>query len=178
MSTPNEQDVERTTTLESNGNAPAATATVTPRKIWEILMVSGAIGFGIVAISVAPSLYEPLVKAYSGKPQAAVVEKQAPDVSFDPAGARRGKALFAQGCNVCHGDKAEGRVGLGKDLIHSPFVKSQGNAQLVAFLKKGRDAGDPLNTTRIPMPPKGGNPALNDKQLGDLVAYIRSLERK
>jgi disulfide bond formation protein DsbB len=179
MSTLIEQDIEQEGTSKTAEAAPAARSAKHPRKIWGILMVSGAVCFGIVALSVAPSLYGPLVRSYSGKAQAAgVTDNKALDLSFDPAGALRGKALFAQGCNACHGDHAEGRVGLGKDLVHSSFVKSQGNAQMVAFLKKGRDVTDPLNTTRIPMPPKGGNPALNDKQLGDLVAYIRSLQGK
>jgi len=178
MSTLIEQDFEQDTTATTTETAPVRGAGKKPRKIWGILMVSGAVCFGIVALSVAPSLYKPLVKAYSGQAQAAgVTDNKALDLSFDPVGALRGKELFAQGCNACHGDNAEGRVGLGKDLAHSSFVKSQGNPQLVAFLKKGRDVSDPLNTTRIPMPPKGGNPALNDKQLGDLVAYIRSLNK-
>jgi disulfide bond formation protein DsbB len=177
MSTLIEKDSERETTTATSETAPAGPAARHPRKIWGVLMVSGAVCFGIVALAVAPSLYGPLVNAYSGKAQAAAVENKALDLSFDPVGALRGKALFAQGCNACHGDNAEGRVGLGKDLAHSSFVKSQGNAQLMAFLKKGRDVSDPLNTTRIPMPPKGGNPALNDKQLGDLVAFIRSLNK-
>jgi mono/diheme cytochrome c family protein len=179
MSTLIEQDLKRETTTETAATAQAAPPARHPRKIWGVLMVSGAVCFGIVALAVAPSLYKPLVKAYAGQgqAQAAGAENKALDLSFDPAGALRGKALFAQGCNACHGDHAEGRVGLGKDLAHSSFVKSQGNTQLLAFLKKGRDVSDPLNTTRIPMPPKGGNPALNDKQLGELVAYIRSLNK-
>jgi disulfide bond formation protein DsbB len=47
---------------------------------------------------------------------------------------------------------------------------------MVAFLKRGRDISDPLNTTKVPMPPKGGNPALNDKQLADLVVFLRGLQ--
>ena len=174
MSTLIEEDLELEIASES-------TATRTPAKaskpIWGILMVSGAILFGVVAISIAPSLYNPLIKGQTAKAQVVAADNKASDMSFDPVGALRGKALFAQGCNTCHGDNAEGRVGLGKDLAHSSFVKIQSNAQMVAFLKRGRDISDPLNTTRVPMPPKGGNPALNDKQLTDLVAYIRSLNK-
>jgi disulfide bond formation protein DsbB len=123
-------------------------------------------------------MYGTLITGHSSQAQVAAIDTGATNQSFDPVGALRGKALFAQGCNTCHGDNAEGRVGLGKDLVHSSFIKMQGNPQLLGFLKKGRDVSDPLNTTRIPMPPKGGNPALNDKQLADLVAYLRSLQGK
>jgi disulfide bond formation protein DsbB len=36
---------------------------------------------------------------------------------------------------------------------------------------------DPLNTTGIAMPPKGGNPALTDGQIVDIVAYLRSIQK-
>jgi hypothetical protein len=35
---------------------------------------------------------------------------------------------------------------------------------------------DPLNTTGIQMPPKGGNPLLEDQDLRDIVALIRTFE--
>ena len=31
--------------------------------------------------------------------------------------------------------------------------------------------------TKIGMPPKGGNPALKDEQIGEIVAYLRSLRQ-
>jgi mono/diheme cytochrome c family protein len=175
MSTLLEPEIEREETASET--APSRPQPKAPQRAWGILMVSSAICFGIVTLAIAPSLYLPLIKGQPAKSQLASADNQAPDTSFDPAGALRGKALFAQGCNACHGDHAEGRVGLGKDLAHSSFVKMQGNPQLLAFLKKGRDISDPLNTTRVPMPPKGGNPALNDKQLADLVSFIRSLNK-
>jgi disulfide bond formation protein DsbB len=44
-------------------------------------------------------------------------------------------------------------------------------------LKKGRPASDPANTTKVDMPPKGGNPALTDQDLADIVTYVRSLQK-
>ena len=35
---------------------------------------------------------------------------------------------------------------------------------------------DPDTRLKLTMPPKGGNPALNDKQLADVVSYLRSLQ--
>lgn len=92
----------------------------------------------------------------------------------DPA---KGKELFSATCASCHGPDAKGLPGLGKDMTTSEFIKSQSDAQLVEFIKKGRPASDPANTTKVDMPPKGGNPALTDAQLADIVAYIRTLNK-
>ena len=40
-----------------------------------------------------------------------------------------------------------------------------------------RGPADPLNTTGVGMPSKGGNPALTDEDLYDIVAYIRTLQK-
>jgi disulfide bond formation protein DsbB len=180
------------TTQTATANAPASPsaqgagrrpAAKKPVQIWGILMVSAAIGFGLVMLVMTPTLYSKLVEAHQGNPVYAVATSDAKGGAgggggaVDPAAVLRGKALFAQGCNACHGDDARGRPGLGKDLVHSAFVKTQGNPQLVGFLKKGRDIGDPLNTTKVPMPPKGGNPALQDKQLTDLAEYLRGIQQ-
>ena len=47
-------------------------------------------------------------------------------------------------------------------------------AELVEFIKTGRDANHPMNTTGIPMPPYGMNTALTDEELLAIVAFIRS----
>jgi disulfide bond formation protein DsbB len=62
-------------------------------------------------------------------------------------------------------------------MTKSEFIKSQSNDELLAFIKKGRLPGDPMNTTGVAMPPKGGNPALTDAQLHTIIAYMRSLQQ-
>ena len=86
------------------------------------------------------------------------------------------KALFVT-CAACHGPNGEGVTGLGKPFTTSEFIASKTDAELVEFLKVGRAVGDPLNTTGVAMPPKGGNPALTDQELLDLVAFIRTLHQ-
>lgn len=88
-----------------------------------------------------------------------------------------GKTSYGSTCAACHGANAEGVKGLGKDLTTSEFVVSQSDEELIAFIKRGRDMGDPLNTTGIAMPPKGGNPALTDAQIVDIIAYLRSIQK-
>lgn len=86
-----------------------------------------------------------------------------------------GKIAFEKTCITCHGADAKGMPGLGKDLTTSQFVASKSDPELVAFIKTGRPASDPANTQGVDMPPKGGNPALTDQDLYNIVAYIRTL---
>lgn len=92
----------------------------------------------------------------------------------DPA---NGKAGFDSTCVSCHGPDAKGIAGLGKDLTTSEWARSQPDAELILFLTKGRPSGDALNTTGVDMPPRGGNPALKDQDLADIVASLRTLEK-
>lgn len=91
--------------------------------------------------------------------------------------ATAGKDLFIQTCSACHGPEGEGIPGLGKDMTTSEFIAGKTDAELLAFIKVGRDTGDPLNTTGVAMLPKGGNPALTDENLIDIIAFIRSIEK-
>ncbi len=88
-----------------------------------------------------------------------------------------GKDKFESTCSACHGPDAKGMPGLGKDLTTSAFAKGKSDDELVAFVTKGRDPSDPLNTTGVAMPPRGGNPALTDDDLYDVVAFIRTREK-
>ncbi len=86
-----------------------------------------------------------------------------------------GQTLYQGTCIACHGPDATGVEGLGKSLIGTDFVAGLTDSELVEFLKIGRPTSDPLNTTGVGMAPRGGNPALTDGDLLDIVAFIRSL---
>jgi disulfide bond formation protein DsbB len=101
-----------------------------------------------------------------------------PTYTPTPSGdAAAGKTAFEGTCSACHGMDAKGVPGLGKDLTISQFVISQSEEQFLSFLKTGRPSSDPANTTGIDMPPKGGNPSLDDEDLLDIIAYIRSIHQ-
>lgn len=103
-------------------------------------------------------------------------EAAATAVPAQPAGdAAAGKTLFASTCSACHGPEGKGVTGLGKDMTHSEFIAGKTDAELLDFVKVGRAPDDPLNTTGVLMPPKGGNPALSDQQLADIIAFIRTI---
>ena len=88
-----------------------------------------------------------------------------------------GKAAYAKTCTACHGPEAKGVSGLGKDLTTSEFVASKSNAELKDFILTGRPASDPLNTTHVDMPPKGGNPGLTDQDIENIVAFLHSIHQ-
>jgi disulfide bond formation protein DsbB len=90
--------------------------------------------------------------------------------------AAAGEAGYQSTCAACHGADAEGIEGLGKDLHANAFVAENSDGEMVAFLKVGRPASDPANTTGVDMPPKGGNPSLSDEDLQNIVAYLRTLQ--
>lgn len=112
----------------------------------------------------------------SGNEGAASATEETEVVSTgDPAA---GKELYDQVCITCHGPTGEGIEGLGKPFTTSEFVASHGDQELLEFVKQGRPIGDPENTTGVDMPPKGGNPALTDEQILDIIAYVRTLNEQ
>ena len=88
-----------------------------------------------------------------------------------------GTKVFAVTCSACHGKDGKGLRGLGKDLTDSEFARKLDDDGLLAFIKRGRDPSDPANTTKVGMPPKGGNPALSDDDLLDVIAFVRTLQK-
>lgn len=96
-------------------------------------------------------------------------------VAVGPADVGNGKAVFEATCQACHGRGGEGITGLGKPMPGSPFITANSDDALISFLKEGRDASHPDNTTGVDMPPRGGNDNLSEQDLVDVVAYMRSL---
>ncbi len=89
-----------------------------------------------------------------------------------------GQKLFKQYCSACHGPDAKGLPNLGKNLRTSSFVADHSVDELITFVKKGRGTDDPANTTGVAMPPKGGNPALNDDQIRTIISWVKSINGK
>lgn len=151
-----------------------------PQTVAAVLMLAltaAACGVPMETEEAARMAREGQTGAVSATPEQAAAA-EAPDKDDAPAGdAAKGKKNFAA-CAACHGPDGKGVPSLGKNLVTSEFAKGKTDEELVAFLKVGRDTSDPLNTTGVAMPPKGGNPALTDADLMDIVAYVRELEGK
>ena len=105
---------------------------------------------------------------------AACGSKTTPTPFGDPVA---GRQAFLTTCITCHGQDAKGVTGLGKDLTTSEFLRTQTDEQMLAFLQAGRRASDPLNTTGVDMPPRGGNPAFTDDDLKNIIAYLRTIQQ-
>ena len=89
--------------------------------------------------------------------------------------AANGETVFTNTCVSCHGPGGAGIEGLGKPMPGSAFITGLSDSELATFIKVGRRPGDPENTTGVDMPAKGGNPALSEQDIVDVVAYIRTL---
>jgi len=89
-----------------------------------------------------------------------------------------GDKQFHSTCVACHGKAGVGIKGNGAALKQNAFVGSLSDDDLLAFIKRGRSPSDPKSTTGIQMPPKGGNPALSDDDLLDIISYLRTLQPK
>ncbi len=93
-----------------------------------------------------PPTATPLLSTATSAPSAAPAE---------PKGdAARGAEKFLGTCSACHGYDAKGIAGLSKDLTTSEFVKGNSDDELLAFVKVGRPASNPANTTGVDMPPR------------------------
>jgi disulfide bond formation protein DsbB len=138
-----------------------------------VLAAAGLIGgmyFVFDARDAAPPAPTPVLETKPETPPDA-----SPETALASESLVDGKALFMVTCPACHGQDAKGVTGLGKDMTTSEFIKGLSDAELVEFIKLGRPADDPLNTTGIPMPAKGLNMALSDDEILAIVKFIRSL---
>ena len=98
----------------------------------------------------------------------------APKQRLVPAGLRitrgdpgRGMALFAQNCAGCHG--VAGRGGVAPELANLTFQQAASDEFIVTTIRFGRQA------TIMPAFQRPGTTGLNDAEIADLLAYIRSL---
>ena len=140
-----------------------------------LIVAAGVVWFSQLRPSPTRESAEAAASSGSSNPaQAAEVAGSSVASMGDPAA---GQAKFVATCAACHGPEGQGIAGLGKDMTASEFIAGQTDQELVEFIKTGRDPSDPLNTTGVGMPAKGGNPTLSDEDLFDIVAYIRSLRQ-
>ena len=107
------------------------------------------------------------------KPQAPTKPAIALVKAADPV---KGRLLFLGTCASCHGPTGAGLPKQGADLRDSTFVAGKNDAELLAFVKVGRQSWDPDSVLKLTMPGRGGNPSLNDEKLRDIIAYVRQLQ--
>lgn len=123
-----------------------------------------ALGFGVQR-AVDSDDTEVTVQGPSGGDQAGIVTPLA-----EPLG---GEQFFLTNCSACHGRDARGNIG--SNLRSSAFLTGLTDSEVVGFLNVGRRIDDPANTTGIEMPAKGGNAALTDADLMEIVQFLRGI---
>ncbi len=89
--------------------------------------------------------------------------------------AARGRMVFSGTCSSCHDADGTGLPNQGADLHEGGFVASKTDKEMLTFLKIGRQSWDANSKMKLQMPAKGGNPALTEDHLKDVVAYLRVL---
>ncbi|MGV3526225.1 MAG: c-type cytochrome [Candidatus Sericytochromatia bacterium] len=99
------------------------------------------------------------------------VQAQSQLAAAPPGSAKKGAALYAQHCALCHGPKGQGDGPVGKSLKPSPrdfskgvFLYTRTDAERLAFIQAGKGA----------MPPWGK--VLSEAQIRDVIAYIHTLK--
>ena len=96
--------------------------------------------------------------------------------ALQPGDATQGSTLFVSYCSACHGPDAKGIKGLGRDLTHNEWVQALSDSEFLEYVNTGRTVDDPRNLSGVPMPPKGGNPALSDQEIMHIIAFVRTLQ--
>ncbi len=100
----------------------------------------------------------------------AVIALLAGSLSFPAIAQSTGKAIFSQQCAVCHGATGKSDTQLGRILralpLDSPEVKKLSDAALADVVKHGKGK----------MPEFGTK--LSDSQIKEVIAYVRTLQKK
>lgn len=82
--------------------------------------------------------------------------------------ASRGSGMYAQNCQGCHG--IDGKGGIAPVLASHTFQKSASDAFILTTIQNGRP------DTAMPAFRRPGKTGLTDKEMADVLAYIRSLK--
>ncbi len=133
------------------------------------------IGLGLLFALMIPVIFVVMI-AFQPAPQVLPWVTEARQLGVEPLQLVRGELTFKGTCAVCHGQDAQGVVRLGKPLRNSEYVQAHTDEELFDVIAQGRTAADPVNTTGTAMPPRAGNPRLRDKQLRNVVFYLRTLQ--
>lgn len=86
-----------------------------------------------------------------------------------------GRQTFDSICSSCHGDMGVTEIP-GIPVFAKGERMNKTDEQLKKSIKNG--VNNPSNPAGMAMPPHGGGPALSDKQMSDVIAFVRTLKKK
>ena len=90
------------------------------------------------------------------------------DCGFTKGDAKAGEKIFNETCVACHGEDGKGVVPGAPDFTKKGGVLSKPHSALSNHIKNGfQEPGHP-----IAMPPKGGNPDLDDQDINNVHEYL------
>jgi len=84
-----------------------------------------------------------------------------------------GKAIYEQNCAGCHGSDGSGRMRGIPDFTRANGVLSKSESELVQNTINGVSGGG-----RFGMPAKGGNPNLSERDIKNVVRYMKATFRR
>lgn len=80
-----------------------------------------------------------------------------------------GKGVYEKTCIVCHGEDGKGAMPGVPDITGKNGPLTQTDTVLMKRMTEGfQSPGSPMA-----MPPRGGNPELTDKQIHEVLEYLR-----
>ncbi len=106
---------------------------------------------------------------WEAPPEAKSIKRAAP---ADERAAERGKRLYRQNCLPCHGETGKGEGPMGKAIGAHP-----GNLTDKARMGKHSDGEIYWKTAKGKLPMPAFDQKLNEKEIWDLVSYVRSLAK-
>lgn len=93
-----------------------------------------------------------------------------------PGNPLAGATIYTSSCASCHAADLGGIDGLGNQLAPNNYIATTSEEDIAILVGVGRPTSDPLNTSGIDMPSRGGNPNLTDQDLRDVAAYLKGLQ--
>jgi DHA2 family multidrug resistance protein-like MFS transporter len=113
--------------------------------------------------------------AYAVMPYGMASRGQRDVPAFAPPVLLSGREVFVFYCSDCHALDGKGVSGRGVDLTRSTFLQRLKDAELVAYLREGRQVDDPRNRTGGAMPGMKTMPTFSPENYNQVVNYLRSL---
>lgn len=155
--------------------------------LWAAALMYGTVSIGALAAEQAAAA----ARRHPWQAVAAALPAQAPRAAGHPTAPRpaspvptaataagdptRGRQAYVATCAACHGHQGQGVAALAPGLRDAAFLRNATDAQLWSVIVAGRAADAPESTSGRLMPPRGGNPFLQDEQVHDIIAYLHEL---